>query len=479
MSDGSSLAAGLAADLMDARRRTLDLVTDLSDEQIVGPRLAIVNPLRWEIGHLAWFQERWLLRELRGEKPIRDDADTLYDSFKVAHETRWDLPLPSRAGTLSYMQEVLDRALVRLNERDPDETTAYFYRMVTGHEDMHAEAFLYGRQTLGYPPPRFLERRGASGTVSPAADRTWPAGAAAPGLPRTDHSVQVELPAGKNEPPRSSSRTLGIEEDAEIAGGAFLLGATRLHAFVWDNEKWAHPVDVRPFRMARSAVTQGAFAQFIDEGGYRRRELWSEAGWSWREAENASCHVYWRKDTGGEWLRRRFDTWVPLETDAAVIHVNYFEAEAFCRWADRRLPTEAEWELAASAEPDRSGGLSPVKRRYPWGDGPPSPATANLEGTTGGTIDTAACEAGDSAFGCRQMIGNVWEWTSSDFLPYPGFVVDPYREYSEPWFGHQKVLRGGCWATRARLIRNTWRNFYTPDRRDVFAGFRTCARSAV
>jgi len=146
--------------------------------------------------------------------------------------------------------------------------------------------------------------------------------------------------------------------------------------------------------------------------------------------------------------------------------VSWFEAEAYCRWAGRRLPTEPEWELAAS---------TPDKRTFPWGDEPPNPTRARLDGFGLGCCDVAALPAGDSHFGCRQMIGNVWEWTASDFLPYPGFVADPYREYSQPWFGTHKVLRGGAWMTRSRLLRNTWRNFYQPDRRDVWAGFRTCA----
>ena len=160
-----------------------------------------------------------------------------------------------------------------------------------------------------------------------------------------------------------------------------------------------------------------------------------------------------------------------------VIHVNWYEAEAYCNWAGRRLPTEAEWELAASAEPTAEGhGITKSKRRFPWGDEPPTPDRTNLDWQSMGLLEVGALPAGDSAFGCRQMIGNVWEWTASEFQPYPGFVVDPYKEYSKPWFSTQKVLRGGCWTTRSRLIRNTWRNFYTPDRRDVWAGFRTCAK---
>jgi gamma-glutamyl hercynylcysteine S-oxide synthase len=162
-----------------------------------------------------------------------------------------------------------------------------------------------------------------------------------------------------------------------------------------------------------------------------------------------------------------------------VLHVGWYEAEAYCRWAGRRLPAEGEWEMAASAEPGeaRAGDMNSPwrKRRYPWGDEPPTPRLANLDALSMGCVDVGARPAGDSWFGCRQMIGNVWEWTAGWFGPYPGFVTDPYKEYSEPWFGNHKVLRGGCWATRSRLIRNTWRNFYMPDRRDVWCGFRTCA----
>jgi gamma-glutamyl hercynylcysteine S-oxide synthase len=157
------------------------------------------------------------------------------------------------------------------------------------------------------------------------------------------------------------------------------------------------------------------------------------------------------------------------------MHVNWYEAEAYCNWAERRLPAEAEWEAAASAEsaPD---GREITTRYFPWGDDPPTPARANLDWQLPGLTEVGAFASGDSAIGCRQMLGNVWEWTADSFKPYPGFTVDPYKEYSKPWFGTHKVLRGGCWATRSLLIRNTWRNFYTPDRNDVWAGFRTCAR---
>lgn len=427
-------AAEIARALIDARSRTRALVADLTDEQLMGPRLAIVNPLLWEIGHVAWFQEKWVLRR-DNSGSVREDADALYDSMAIPHDTRWDLRLPTRDGTLVYMQRVLDRILERLNTIAADEDEAYFYYLALFHEDMHDEAFTYTRQTLGYPPPRF----------SPVPKEAQADGGALAG-------------------------------DAEVPGGTFLLGATRDFPFVFDNEKWAHPVAIRPFQIARAPVTNGEFAAFVEDKGYLRREFWSDEGWGWRQQVGAEHPVYWLRVPGAHWTQRRYDGVLPLEQHRPIIHVNWYEAEAYCRWAGRRLPTEAEWEVAASAEPTPDGrGLAAHKRRFPWGDEPVFTGRANLDGGAAGCMDVGALPDGDSPWGCRQMIGNVWEWTSTTFGPYPGFVADPYKEYSQPWFGTHKVLRGGCWVTRSRMIRNTWRNFYTPDRRDVFGGFRTCA----
>jgi iron(II)-dependent oxidoreductase len=415
----------------DARRHTLALVGDLDGERLLGPKLPIVNPPLWEIGHVAWFHERWAWRHLRGGAPLRADGDRLYDSAAVAHDTRWHLPLPSREATLEYGEVILARLGDALAAAPPTPPDEYFHRLAVLHEDMHGEAFAYTRQTLAYPPPA---------------------------LPLTADPAAADAPAAG---------------DAAIPGGTFSLGATPDLGFVFDNEKWAHPVVLGSFRIARTAVTAGEFAEFVADGGYRRADLWSEAGAAWRAREQALHPVYWRPVGGGRWEERVYDAWRPLRTEHPAIHVSWYEAEAYCRWAGRRLPTEAEWEAAAAATPT---GLAAPKRRYPWGEEAPGPEHANLDGRRGGTVSVHAHSAGDSAFGCRQMVGNVWEWTATEFRPYPGFSVDPYKEYSAPWFETHKVLRGGCWATRGRLIRNTWRNFYTPDRRDVFAGFRTCAR---
>jgi iron(II)-dependent oxidoreductase len=421
----------------DARRRTLELMADLDEGQLMGPRLPIVNPLLWEIGHVAWFQERWVLRHAAGRPPLRADADALWDSAAIAHDARWDLPLPPLPETLGYMREV-EESVLRALEGEPSAPSRYFAEYAVYHEDMHGEAFAYTRQTHAYPAPPLT---GARASTDGAGAAAGPDSAAGP-----------------------------WPGDAEVPGGVFLLGAGHDEPFVFDNEKWAHPVTVPSFRIARAPVTAREFAAFVEDGGYERRHHWSEAGWRWRAGLDARHPVYWRRGQGG-WERRDFDRWVPLEPHRPVVHVSWYEAEAWCAWAGRRLPSEAEWERAAATGPAGDG-----KRRFPWGDAPPAPSRANLDGVAGGCLDVAALAEGDSAWGCRQMIGNVWEWTDTDFYPYPGFVADAYQEYSQPWFRTHKVLRGGCWVSRARLLRNTWRNFYTPDRRDVWAGFRSCAR---
>ena len=425
----------LAEWVCDARERTFELVADLSDEQLMGPRLEIVNPLLWEVGHLAWFQSRWVLRHACGQQPVRPDEDQLYDSIAIGHDSRWDLPLPARCETLAYGRQVRDRVLRRVERGDLDDELTYHLVYTTLHEDMHAEAFTYTRQTLGYP---------------------------APGL-----SIVGEREAGLED-------SGPLKGDAEIAGGRFSLGSEPEESFVFDNEKWAHRVEVGPFAMARAAVTQEEFAAFVDDGGYGLRQWWSREGWRWRQSAGAEHPLYWKRLSKGRWLRRHFDQWVGLEPHLPAIHVNWYEAEAYCRWAGRRLPSEAEWEMAAASAPAVQGRTQP-KRRFPWGEEGPSAGRANLDWKAMGCVDVGAFPAGDSGFGCRQMIGNLWEWTSSTFLPYPGFTADPYREYSEPWFGTRKVMRGGCWATRSRLIRSNYRNFQTPDRRDILVGFRTCA----
>jgi iron(II)-dependent oxidoreductase len=349
----------MLADLLDARARAERLTGDLGGERLLGPKLKIVNPPLWEIGHVSWFQEYWCLR-LRPDGTRADSmlpgADALYDSAKVAHDTRWGLPLPDLAATRAYGAAVLERVRERLAREPESEALRYFVRLATFHEDMHAEAFLYTRHTLGYADPGF-------------------------------------------DAPAAASASTG---DVAIAGGKIEIGAQRSKQFVFDNEKWAHEVHVAPFRIARSAVSNAQFLAYVEAGGAAPR--------------------YWREQDGA-WQQRRYNRWLPLSLHEPMRHVSWDEAQAWCAWAGRRLPTEAEWECASP--------------QLDW--------------------------------------GQIWEWTASDFLPYPGFAADPYKDYSEPWFGNHKVLRGASFFTPARLRSPVFRNFYTPERADVFCGFRTCA----
>jgi gamma-glutamyl hercynylcysteine S-oxide synthase len=352
--------ATLSRLLLEARARTLRMTQDFDSERLLGPKLDIVNPPLWEIGHVGWFQERWCLRTARGGLPVESilaGADALYDSSAIAHDTRWDLPLPGIAATHAYLDEVLERARARLAAEPENLALGYYAQLCLHHEEMHAEAFHYTRQTLGYPDP-----------------------------------------TGERPPPATA------EGDAALPGGRFERGARPGEGFAFDNEKWAHEVEVAPFRIARAPVTNAEYLAYVRGGGVAPR--------------------YWR-ETKGEWQQRRFDRWEPLVPGEPVLHVSALEAEDYCRWAGRRLPTEAEWELAA-----RRGAFAP---------------------------------------------SGAWEWTASDFLPYPGFWPDPYEDYSRPWFGTHRVLRGGSFSTPARLARPSFRNFYMPGRADVFCGFRTCA----
>src|SRR6185295_13355513 len=308
-------AETLSAQVSDARSRTLELMADLTDAQLLGPRLKIVNPMLWEAAHVAWFQELWGLRTAWKQPPLHADADSLYNSSTVPHDVRWDLPLFPRGKVGAYLREVRDRILERLARAEPLPNEAYYLDLSVAHEDMHDEAFSYTRQTLELPPP----------------------------------------PVSR--PPRPTEPAGPCEGDVEVPGGAFLLGAPYGPGFIHDNEKWAHERRVEPFAIARAPVTQSELAAFTDDRGYLRRELWSDAGWAWREREQAQHPVYWRREGTG-WLRRDFDRWVPLEPHLPVLHVCWHEAEAYCRWRGRRLPTELEWEVAAAGEPTADGRLS-------------------------------------------------------------------------------------------------------------------------
>ena len=416
----------------EATEALVRAVDDFSadDPRWVGPYLPIVNPPIWELGHVAWFAEWFVLRELHGRVPLMEDVDARYDSAKIQHRTRWHLDYPDAESTKAYVRRVGDALIETLRDDRGLDSTSHFVAYAITHHDAHAEALAYTRQTLGWP------------ALAPDADSR-------------------SVPAGDP-----------VNGDRHVAGGRLLLGGSRRQPFVLDNEKWAHPIEVEPFDMAVTPVTVREFQQFADDGSYDNEALWSPEGLAWKSTEGIDGPNAWRRTNDG-WEERRFDSWIPVDDRAEhpMVHVSWWEADAYCRWAERRLPTEAEWEMAATT------GSDGVKRwQYPWGETDPRPEQAALGQRHGGTVPVHAFPAGDGPWGHRQLIGNVWEWTESTFLPYPHFEPDAYRDNSEPWFGSRKVLRGGSWATQARYVRATFRNYFTPDRRDVFAGFRTCAR---
>jgi iron(II)-dependent oxidoreductase len=286
----------LVAMLKSARQRTLELVAVLSPDQWIGPRLATVNPPQWEIGHVGWFQEYFALRRVHGCAPLLERGDALYDSIAIAHDRRWDLPLYTIEETLDYLVRLRDRMIERLEGGLASEEDSFNYAFTTFHEDMHDEAFLWTWQALGYATPVFQ-------------------------------------PDG---PPRSGESCTGagaLSGDAKIPGGTFQLGSSPDAPFLFDNEKWAHPVSVAPFRMARAPVTNVEFQAFVEEGGYTRQEWWDEQGWAWRRKTGALHPVYWRWDGSGRWQVRRFDAWHDLAPHQPVIHVCWYEANAYCRWA--------------------------------------------------------------------------------------------------------------------------------------------------
>jgi iron(II)-dependent oxidoreductase len=262
-----------------------------------------------------------------------------------------------------------------------------------------------------------------------------------------------------------------VSREVLVDGGPFVMG-TDTEPWAYDNERPAHLVDLRPFWIDAAPVTNGEYLAFVDSGGYQDPRWWSGAGWAWREESGNAFPGGWHRDGPASWSLTRFGRRHDLTLDEPVQHVCWYEADAFARWRGKRLPTESEWEKAASWSPDGR------KRAYPWGDVEPTPVLANLGQRHLGPAPSGAYPAGVSPWGCHQMIGDVWEWTASDFLPHPGFASFPYREYSEVFYGSEyKVLRGGSWATDPTAVRTTFRNWDYPMRRQIFAGFR-CARDA-
>ena len=423
----------VAGELDAGRRRTLALLEPLADHDLRRQHSPLMSPLVWDLAHVGNYEDLWLLRGL-GLEGVGDQYDHLYDAFRHPRPDRPRLPLLGPAEAREYIARVRGRALDALDrvELDPGVRLlggGFVYGMVVQHEHQHVETMLATLQLKDGPVH-----------LSPA------------------------------EPLRAGA--VVTPEEVLVDGGPFMMGTDR-EPWAYDNERPGHEVHVDPFFLDTAPVTNRAFLAFIDADGYHEARWWSEEGWAWRREAGLEHPEFWRRD-GASWSVRRFGRWVALDLAEPVQHVCWYEADAYARWRGRRLPSEAEWEKAASWDPARNR-----KRRYPWGDAAPDASRANLGQRHLGPAPVGAYPGGVSAYGCTQLIGDVWEWTASDFTAYPGFTAFPYPEYSEVFHGPDyKVLRGGSWATDPTAVRNTFRNWDYPIRRQIFAGFRT-ARDAV
>ncbi|WP_019812608.1 ergothioneine biosynthesis protein EgtB [Saccharomonospora saliphila] len=427
---GERLRSHTADVLARARARSAALTDAVDDDDLVRQHSKLMSPLVWDLAHIGSQEEIWLVRDVGGREPVRPDIDDLYDAFQHPRARRPELPLLGPAEARSYVGEVRSKALDVL-ERAPLEgraltRAAFAFGMIAQHEQQHDETMLATHQL----------RRGEPVLRAPAP------------------------------PPRRATAWPG---EVVVPGGPFLMG-TSMEPWALDNERPAHEVDVAPFAIDTTPVTNARFAEFVDAGGYRDPRWWSAEGWRYRAEHEITAPRFWRRE-GGTWWRRRFGVDEPVPADEPVMHVSYHEAAAFAAWAGRRLPTEAEWEKAARFDPRTGRSL-----RFPWGDDEPAERHANLGQRHLRPAPVGAYPDGASPCGAQQMIGDVWEWTASDFRAYPGFVAFPYREYSEVFFGSDhKVLRGGSFGTDAVAVRGTFRNWDFPIRRQIFAGFR-CAR---
>ncbi|HEY1776285.1 MAG TPA: ergothioneine biosynthesis protein EgtB [Solirubrobacteraceae bacterium] len=410
--------------LQQARAQTLALVAGVSDEDLERVHSPLMSPLVWDLGHIAAFEDLWLAHRRGGLPLLRGDLAEVYDAFETPRAQRGDLPYLRRAQAELYLEEVRER--VSALGLSPDEP---YVELVVRHERQHAETML---QTLGLAGLVDWQPPSAGASVTPAIEG-----------PSSGLQL-VELPAT-----------------------SFPLGSSG-EGFAYDNELPRHAVEVDAFAIGRVAVTNADWLAFIDDGGYRRSEWWSPAGWTWREAEQVTRPLRWL-DGGREQTLAGVRELAPA---APVIHVSAHEADAFARARGVRLPTEVEWELAATYDHGVARKLA-----WPWGDHEPGAAEANLiEAARFETVAAATLEAGAAPCGALAMIGDVWEWTASDFRGYPGFRADPYREYSEVFFGEDyRVLRGGSFATSAAVITPSFRNWDYPGRRQIFSGLRVAA----
>ena len=425
-------AERIVAELEEARRRSLGLCDALSEVDQTKQHSVLMSPLVWDLAHVGNYEDQWLLRSV-GAAGLRPDLDDMYDAFRHPRAGRRALPLLPPDAARRYIAAVRDEVIEHLGKIDFDAEAAivrdgFVYGMVVQHEHQHAETMTATRQLMGE-------------TAVPLVGRARPA--------RSLH----DQPRG----------------EVFIPGGDVEIG-TDLDPWAYDNERPAHRVELAPFFIDVTPVTNRAYTEFVADGGYVRRELWDDEGWTFIASERIAHPGFWQAD-GASWTVLRFGARRGLDLDEPVQHVSWHEAVAFARWAGKRLPTEFEWECAAAWDGEK-------KRAWPWGDAPASPSLANLGARHDGPAPVGAYPEGTSPWGCHQMIGDVWEWTSSSFQPYPGFTAFPYREYSEVFFGSDyKVLRGGSWATHETAIRPTFRNWDYAIRRHIFSGFR-CARDA-
>ncbi|TQF73971.1 ergothioneine biosynthesis protein EgtB [Rhodococcus spelaei] len=426
-----ALRDDLATVLARARERSLALTECVDEGELIAQHSPLMSPLVWDLAHIGNQEELWLVRDVGGREPVRRDIDELYDAFKHARADRPALPLLDPAQARGYVAQVREKAWDVLDRSPlrgrPLEHDGFAFAMIAQHEQQHDETMLATHQLRSGAPVLAAE------PVPPAIDTAVP-------------------------------------DEVVVPAGAFTMG-TSTDPWALDNERPAHRVEVPTFALDAAPVTNGQYLQFIGDGGYRRPELWSERGWRHRQSAALVAPQFWERDTSGDWWRRAFGVRAPVAPDRPVVHVSYFEADAYARWAGKRLPTEAEWEKAARWDP-RTG----TSHRFPWGDEEPTDEHANLGQRHLEPAPVGAYPAGRSPLGVHQLIGDVWEWTSSDFLPYPGFSAFPYREYSEVFLGGDyKVLRGGSFGTDPVACRGTFRNWDHPVRRQIFAGFR-CAR---
>ena len=426
--DRQAIAERLAA----VRERTLRLVSVLDWPTLRRQQIPILSPMVWDLGHIGQFEEQWLVERLTGAEPLHDGFAAMFDPQINPRPTREALPLPSEEQLTGYLERVRHRSLEVLAEIDPRSAPellgrGFVFEMVAEHEEQHQETLLQAMQVLrrpAYPAP------------------------------------------GRRSPPPAVERPQGM---ALVPAGPFDMGCAA-PGFAYDNERPTHRRELPAFEIDRAPTTHGESLEFVEAGGYRRREHWSEGGWRWCRQRGAEAPRNWTRRKDGWWVRF-MDRELPLPEALPVAHVCFWEAEAFASFAGKRLPTEAEWEKAALWDPE--AGRS---RLYPWGDEPPAAQHANLDQLLFEPAPAGAYPQGVSAYGVHQMVGDVWEWTSSRFSAYPGFVAFPYREYSEVFFGGDyRVLRGGSWATRPAVARGTFRNWDFAVRRQIFAGIR-CAR---